>query len=213
MSLSESVRLVIAEQPFSVSIPIGAECGESLISVDLDGQSLTVAVLPCLAGQPLDRRNLGQIRSAGFSLAKLHDRLAKFDPSGQLAQLPFWGDLVQIHPQIRDPLAVPTMLRLGLEEQTRFGQLLNEVIEAAPYLYKTLPIQTIHADYIAPNILVECDRVVGILDFEFATRDLRLLRRVKRNVMPQGDRLGHNTSNIGNDRGLGNGGSCSIDPL
>lgn len=67
------------------------------------------------------------------------------------------------------------MLSLGLEEQTRFDRLLKEVIEAVPDLYAMLPIQTIHADYIAPNILVERDRVVGILDFEFATCDLRLL--------------------------------------
>lgn len=67
------------------------------------------------------------------------------------------------------------MLNLGLEEQRHLDRLLNEVIEVAPHLYTTLPVQTIHADYITPNILVENDRVVGILDFEFATRDLRLL--------------------------------------
>jgi homoserine kinase type II len=164
-----------ADLPFSVPVPISAACGETLISVELEGQSLMVALLPCLVGQPPDRRNLDQIQSAGFSLAKLHHQLVKFDPLGQLAKLPFWGELAQIHPQVRDPLVVPKMLNLGLEEQTRFGQLLQEVIEAAPHLYKTLPIQTIHADYIAPNILVNSDRVVGILDFEFATRDLRLL--------------------------------------
>lgn len=123
----------------------------------------------------MDRRNLDQVQSAGFSLARLHHQLAQFDPQGQLANLPFWGELAQIHPQVQDPLTVPQMLRLGLEEQTRFGQLLKAALEAAPHLYETLPIQTIHADYIASNILVERDRVIGILDFEFATRDLRLL--------------------------------------
>jgi Ser/Thr protein kinase RdoA (MazF antagonist) len=111
----------------------------------------------------------------GFSLANLHHQLAKFDPQGQFAKLPFWGNLGRIHPQVRDPLAIPQLLSLGLEEQTRFSYLLQESIETAPHLYITLPIQTIHADYIAPNILVEHDRVVGILDFEFATHDLRLL--------------------------------------
>lgn len=161
--------------PFAVPVPIDAACGETLISVELEGQPLTITLLPCLLGQGLDRRNLAQIQSAGFSLAKLHEQLAQFDPQGQLAKLPFWGELGQIHPQIKDPLAAPKLLNLGLEEQTRFSQLLKKVIEAAPHLYKTLPIQTIHADYIAPNILVESDHVVGILDFEFATRDLRLL--------------------------------------
>lgn len=163
------------ELPFAVPVPIGTASGETLMVVELDGQSLIVALLPCLVGQPMERRNLDQVQSAGFSLAKLHHQLVNFDPQGHLAKLPFWGDLAQIHPQVTDPLAVPQMLSLGLEEQTRFSQLLKAALEAAPHLYKTLPIQTIHADYIAPNILVERDRVVGILDFEFATRDLRLL--------------------------------------
>jgi homoserine kinase type II len=161
--------------PFAVPIPISAGCGETLISVELDGQSLMVALLPCLVGQPMDRRNLDQVQSAGFSLATLHNQLVNFDPQGQLAELPFWGELAQIHSQVRDPLAVPKMLSLGLEEQIQFSHLLQEVVETASHLYKTLPIQTIHADYITQNILVESNRVVGILDFEFATRDLRLL--------------------------------------
>jgi homoserine kinase type II len=164
-----------ADLPFAVPVPIDAACGETLIAVELDRQSLTVALLPCLVGQPMDRRNLDQVQSAGFALAKLHHQLAKFDPQGQFAKLPFWGELGRIHPQVREPLAVPQMLNLGMEEQTRFSHLLQEVIGNAPCLYKTLPIQTIHADYIAPNILVKRDRVVGVLDFEFATRDLRLL--------------------------------------
>lgn len=164
-----------ADLAFTVPVPIDATCGKALISVQLDKQSFTVALLPCLVGQPMDRRNLDQVQSAGFSLAKLHQQLVEFDPQGQLAKLPFWGDLGRIHPQVRDPLAVPQMLNLGLEEQARFSHLLQEAIEIAPHLYKMLPIQTIHADYITPNILVERDRVVGILDFEFATRDLRLL--------------------------------------
>jgi homoserine kinase type II len=101
-------------------------------------------------------------------------QLAKFDPQGQFARLPFWGALDQIHPQVSMPLEVPEILNLGVEDHKRFGQLLNEVTEIAPHLYATLPIQTIHADYLTPNILVENDEVVGILDFEFATRDLRL---------------------------------------
>lgn len=161
--------------PFAVPVPIGTASGEMLTVVELDGKPLTVALLPYIAGQPMNRRNLEQVQSAGFSLAKLHHQLANFDRQGKLAKLPFWGKLTQIHPQVKDPLAVPQILSLGLKEQTQFEQLLEEVIDAAPHLYKMLPIQTIHADYITPNILIERERVVGILDFEFATRDLRLL--------------------------------------
>ena len=95
----------------------------------------------------MNRKNLAQVQSAGFALGKLHHHLAKFDPQGYFARLPFWGILSQIHPLVSgDPLNVPKILRLGLEEQERFGQLLSEAIEAAPHLYTTLPLQTIHAD-------------------------------------------------------------------
>jgi homoserine kinase type II len=160
--------------PFAIPVPIRASSGETFIAVEADGQTLNVALLPRLVGQPMDRQNLNQVQAAGSALAKLHRQLAHFDPQGQFARLPFWGVLDQIHPQVSAPLKIPQILNLGLEDHRRFGQLLNEVIEAAPHLYATLPIQTIHADYIAPNILVENDEVAGILDFEFATRDLRL---------------------------------------
>lgn len=36
-------------------------------------------------------------------------------------------------------------------------------------------MQTTHADYLCPNVLIENNSVNGIIDFEFATYDLRLL--------------------------------------
>jgi homoserine kinase type II len=163
-----------ANFPFSIPVPICASSGETFIAVEADGPTLHVALLPRLVGQPMDRQNLNQVQSAGSALAKLHRQLANFDPQGQSARLPFWGALDQIHPQVSEPLKIPEILNLGLEDHNRFSQSLNEAIEVAPHLYATLPIQTIHADYLTPNILVENDEVVGILDFEFATRDLRL---------------------------------------
>lgn len=161
--------------PFAIPVPIRTVSGETFVAVEVEGRFLNAALMPRLVGQLMSRRNLNQIQAAGFALAKLHDELAKFDSQGQLASLPFWGALERIHPQISNPLTVPRLLGLELKDQRRFGQLLHEAIESAPHLYTKLPIQTIHADYITPNILVDGDRIVGILDFEFATRDLRLL--------------------------------------
>jgi homoserine kinase type II len=161
--------------PFAIPVPIRTTSGETFIVVEADGRSLNAALFPWIVGQAMDRQNLDQIQSAGFALANLHHQLTKFDPQGKFARLPFWGALDRIHPQVSDPLTIVKIFNLGLEEQERFSQLLSEAIEAAPHLYATLPIQTIHADYITPNILVQDDRVIGILDFEFATRDLRLL--------------------------------------
>ena len=74
-----------------------------------------------------------------------------------------------------DPFEVPQLLKLPLIQQQRMIKTLTEVIEVAPKLYNTLPTQTTHADFLCPNVLLTENRVVGILDFEFATHDLRLI--------------------------------------
>jgi len=161
--------------PFSIPVPIPASSGETIIKIETDQRSLRVALLPRLVGQAANRRNLQQIESIGFALAELHKVLAEFDPEGQFAKLPYWGDLARIHPLVSNPFNIAQVLDVSLEEQTFVSRMLTDVMEAVPRLYAKLPIQTIHADYITPNILINNDRVIGILDFEFATRDLRLL--------------------------------------
>ena len=74
-----------------------------------------------------------------------------------------------------DPLAVPHSLELPLTQQHGIVKTLTEIIAAAPNLYRTLPVQTTHADYLCPNVLIVENRVVGVLDWEFATSDLRLM--------------------------------------
>lgn len=161
---------------FAVPAPIPAASGETLIFVEDDTPPLPrAALLPLLPGQSGNRKNLRHTRAAGRALGELHRALAGFDPEGQMAQLPSWGDLYHIHPLVTDPLEVPQSLMLNLNQQARLLKTLTEVVEAKPRLYTTLPIQTVHADYLSPNIVLEQDQVVGILDFEFATRDLRLM--------------------------------------
>jgi Ser/Thr protein kinase RdoA (MazF antagonist) len=76
---------------------------------------------------------------------------------------------------VTDPSEVPQLLELNPDQRSRLFKILTKVLEAKPHLYAALPVQTVHADYLSPNILLEQDRVVGILDFEFATHDLRLI--------------------------------------
>ncbi len=109
------------------------------------------------------------------ALGELHRALTGFDPDGQLAQLPPWGDLDRIHPLVTDPIDVPQVLALSPDQQARLANTLSEVLEVKLHLYARLPVQTIHADYLSFNLLLEENLVVGVLDFEFATRDLRLI--------------------------------------
>lgn len=160
---------------FAVPAPLQALSGETLVWSNRNDTPLRVALLPFLPGQPAERQNLRHTRAAGQALGELHRTLAGFDPKGQLAQLPSWGDLYHIHPLVADPLEVTQLLGLTSNQEAHLIKTLTEVISASPYLYKTLPVQTIHADYLSANILLEDDQVVGILDFEFATIDLQLM--------------------------------------
>ena len=164
-----------ADLSFTVPAPVPAKSGETLILVNRNNTPLRVALLPLLSGQPADRQNLLHTRAAGRALGELHRALAGFDLEGQLAQLPSWGDLYHLHPLVSDPLEVPQSLALNPNQQARLVKTLTEVIEAKPQLYTKLPVQTTHADYLSPNILIEDNQVVSVLDFEFATTDLRLM--------------------------------------
>ena len=164
-----------ASLSFAVPAPVPASSGQTLVEVNRNDTPWRIALIPLIPGHTAERQNFCHARAAGRSLGELHRALAGFDPEGQLAQLPSWGDLYQIHPFVPEPLEVPQALALAPEQQARLVKTLTEVLEAMPNLYKTLPVQTIHADYLSFNILLESNQVVGVLDFEFATRDLRLV--------------------------------------
>lgn len=159
---------------FAVPTPVPSNSGETLVIVNKNGSTLRAALLPLILGKPLERENILHIGAAGSALGELHNALAKFDTDGKLSQLPNWGNLENIHPLIT-PLEVPQILELEYSHRARIIKSLTFLIEVAPSLYKTLPVQTTHADYLCPNILIYKNQVVGILDFEFATYDLRLL--------------------------------------
>lgn len=163
-----------ADLSFAVPAPVPAKTGETLVLVNRNDTLHLVALQPLLSGQPADRLNPRHTRAAGQALGELHRVLAEFDPPGQLAQLPSWGDLNHIHPLVTDPMEVPQSLALTPNQQARLVKTLTEVLVEKPRLYKTLPVQTIHADYLSPHVLLESNRVVGVVDFEFATKDLRL---------------------------------------
>ncbi|HEY9690682.1 MAG TPA: phosphotransferase [Oculatellaceae cyanobacterium] len=164
-----------ANLSFSVPVPVPAKSGETLVQKSKNDTLLRVALLPLIPGQIAERQNCHHARAAGRALSELHSALASFDPKGQLAQLPAWGDLCRIHPLVPDPLEIPKWLLLPTEQEERLIHTLAEVLEVMPKLYQTLPVQTIHADYLSFNILLSSNQVVGVLDFEFATFDLRLV--------------------------------------
>ena len=160
---------------FSIPKLIPIYSGETLLTTNLNNSLLRFSLQEYIPGKPANRHNLNHIFAAGQALGELHRALINCDSQGKLAKLPRWGELNQIHPLITNPLQVPQLLNLEKSQQQQLVKIFQELIEIAPNLYQTLPLQTTHADYLCPNILIENNHVNGIIDFEFATYDLRLL--------------------------------------
>ena len=99
--------------------------------------------------------------------------LAALDITPAGAVLPPWGDLARVHPLVLDPRALAGELKLDAGTAQALDALIAEVMEAVASLPPNLPRQITHADYLWPNLLFRDGLVSAVLDFEFATHDLR----------------------------------------
>ena len=158
-----------ASLPFRVPSPVTARDGRT-VAATADGR--LAALFRVLPGEPLARRDVGQIRRCGEALGQLHRALARIDLAGARAW-PTYGDLERVHPLVPDPLAAVGQLGLGEIARRRVARIVRALAETAPGLYGTLPRQLTHGDPGPGNMLQVEGRISAVLDFEFAGPDLR----------------------------------------
>jgi len=169
-------RLEQAELSFSVPVPIPTRAGSTLLPVAADGEQQLAALFPLIPGQHPYDATLARRRVCGAALSAFDHALGGVTiPPAPRGVLPPFGQLSQIHPAVPDPLEIAGLLPLGREEQAQVARIVGDLIATAPALYSSLPRQIVHRDFDASNILMEGDRVTGVLDFEFAGPDLRVL--------------------------------------
>jgi Ser/Thr protein kinase RdoA (MazF antagonist) len=76
---------------------------------------------------------------------------------------------------VPDPLAAIEEMPLAPAERDRLRERYTWLRTALPPLYTTMPQQLCHEDFDPSNVLVAEGQVTGVLDFEFCTRDLRVV--------------------------------------
>jgi homoserine kinase type II len=86
-----------------------------------------------------------------------------------------YGDLQHCHPLVPDPAAAILQLPVETKVQQRLLTRYHRLLEQVPAIYGAMPQQLSHEDYAPLNILMEGERVTGVLDFEFCCRDLRVM--------------------------------------
>jgi homoserine kinase type II len=162
--------------PFSVPVPLPTRTGVTA----LFSSSSWHALFPRLAGNSPDRRDVRQTAVVGGALAQLHGALSRY-PIASRPGMAAYGELERVHPRLASPFDL-TVEQLGLSATPEHTRLLDwwraELAALRAFirgLYRALPSQVIHGDFAPANTLFEGERLVAILDFEFAVPDARAL--------------------------------------
>jgi len=167
-------RLARAPLPFAVPAPLPTHAGATLVAASPSDDRLA-ALFHVLPGRRPDGRDLAQYRVRGAALADLDHAFAHIALPPLPRPLPPFGDLSHLHRAIPDPIAMVEELPLEPHMRARIVHVVGDVAAAVPDLYQSLPCQIVHRDYAASNVLIDGKRVTGVLDFEFAGRDLRAI--------------------------------------
>ncbi len=161
-----------ADLPFSVPSPLSSSSGETLLPVP-EAEGVLASLFSLLNGETVRRGDPQHTRQAGAAMGMLHYALSNLSITPADAVLPPWGDLASVHPLIPDPLALASGIGLATDTAEALNSLIVKAMEAITSLPASLPLQITHADYLWPNLLFQNGLVSAVLDFEFATYDLR----------------------------------------
>jgi homoserine kinase type II len=161
-----------AKRSFKVPAPLTARFGDTLVAAP-DGR--WAALFPFLPGIHADSEDPDQLQVCGAALAELDVALAPIDLPAPATGLLAMSAFPAVHPAAPDPDAVVAGLPLSHEERRCLASILHSLADTAPRLAAQLPVQAVHRDFDASNVLLVAGRVSAVLDFEFARPDIRAL--------------------------------------
>lgn len=160
------LRLIDADLPFRVPQPLATIRGDT-VAIDVDS-ARQCALFPRIPGEALDGGDPEMVARAAEAFARLDVALGGIERT-DLPSPTFAGDLRALHPAISDFEQLDDVLG----EQGR--KMVERAAENAAPIYASLPTQLIHGDFSFGNVLARAGRVRGIVDFEYAGRDVRAM--------------------------------------
>jgi homoserine kinase type II len=167
-------RLRAADLPFAVPAPLPTRTGTLYARIPTPEGEALAALTPLIPGEHPYDGDLAQAVAGGATLGALDVALAAL-PVGEGVGWRSYGDLERCHPLVPDPPAALAELPVAEELRQRLLARYAWLMERIPRLYAALPQQLSHEDYAPSNVLMDGERVTGVLDFEFCARDLRAM--------------------------------------
>ncbi len=161
--------------PFAVPTPIPTADGAPWARLLVAGAPAMATLTRLIPGQPPERRDLARAERSGEAIGALDVALAAIELPDWEAALSWRsaGALDGITPLVPDPPAAFATLPISAEARGRLRDGYAALMERLPALYAALPQQLCHEDMATTNLLMDGERVTGILDFEFLARDIR----------------------------------------
>ena len=157
-------RLIDADLPFRTPRPLPTSDGDT-VALDIDS-ARHCALFPRIPGETLDDGDTVAVARAAEAFARLDLALASIERTDLPAPV-FAGDLRAMHPAVTELTELDEVIgRPGRE-------MVERAAESAGPIYASLPTQLIHGDFSFGNVLVRAGRIRGIVDFEYAGRDVR----------------------------------------
>jgi homoserine kinase type II len=165
--------------PFLLPELLPAFDGNVVVSFEYETDKVAFAAMyPFLAGKMSESGTCENAAQAGCALALLDQAFVNLPmmaaPVGH-KELVAFGNLAVRHPLVPDPLVAVENLPIDREQVRHLSAILARVSARVEDLYARLPQQLVHRDLDVSNLLFDAWGVTSVIDFEFATVDLRVL--------------------------------------
>ncbi len=168
-------RLQQTALSFAVPNPLVAESGQTYVATEEAGQITLAALFPVIPGRRPDALDGTEVEVCGAALGELDRALAGIELDPQLAAPPPFGDIAYTRALILHPVAGVTRFPIAPRSLGRLGMLLDDLTTALTQFDERFPRQLIHGEFYPGNVLMDGDRVSGILDFEFSGPGVRVM--------------------------------------
>lgn len=171
--------LAESDLPFKIPLPVRSSEGQTVVRTS-DGK--LAALFRYIEGRTPSLSERAALRSFGGCIARLSTAMADLKIDLAPAYRPYY-DIEHTHPRC----GIDELTRFCLDPSEEFKS--DEILQALEAIalgldsfrlklpdLKALPHQLIHGDLNASNALADPDgKITAILDFEFVTRDLRVM--------------------------------------
>jgi len=170
LAFAATVTASLGALGLPVSTPVSTLAGE----VQLTSDGVSTGLQRVIDGGHLNVEDADQVHAAGAMLARLHNALREHplrnSPPDRLSVPPPFTEQIAGWVTSKPPTLPP-----------KAGDILGQMLEQVPA--DLSPLQIVHGDYRAANILCDGSAVVGVLDFEELRLDHRIVEVARSAVM------------------------------